>query len=83
MPYISRSEREVIDAALEGVVPLTAGQLNYTVTKLCLRYLRHSPTYTEYNAVIGALECAKLELYRMQVAPYEDGKILEHGNVRP
>ena len=31
--------------------------------------------------VIGALECAKLELYRRIAAPYEDTKIQENGEV--
>jgi len=30
---------------------------------------------------IGALECAKLELYRRVAAPYEDTKIAENGDV--
>ena len=33
------------------------------------------------NAIIGALECAKLELYRRVAAPYEDDKIIENGDV--
>ncbi len=36
-----------------------------------------------FNAVVGALECAKLELYRRMVAPYENGKIAENGDVYP
>jgi hypothetical protein len=31
--------------------------------------------------MIGALECCKLELYRMLIAPYEDAKINENGGV--
>jgi hypothetical protein len=31
--------------------------------------------------MIGALECCKLELYRMMAAPYEDDKIAENGGV--
>jgi hypothetical protein len=34
-----------------------------------------------YNDVIGALECCKLELYRRMVAPYENTKIKENGDV--
>ena len=30
---------------------------------------------------MGALECAKLELYRRVAAPYEDVKIMENGDV--
>jgi hypothetical protein len=82
MPYLSPDERV-------GVVrPLTAGQLNYCLTQHVLRYLEAQapdgqPKYLNYNAAIGALECAKLELYRRMVAPYEDRKCKENGDVFP
>jgi hypothetical protein len=34
-----------------------------------------------YNDAIGALEGAKLELYRRYVSAYEDDKIKENGDV--
>jgi hypothetical protein len=37
--------------------------------------------YAHLNEVIGAIECAKLELYRRVAAPYEDLKISEAGDV--
>ena len=37
--------------------------------------------YAEFNEAIGAIECAKLELYRRMLAPYEDRKIAENGDV--
>ena len=37
--------------------------------------------YADINSAIGVLECAKLELYRRQAAPYEDKKIEENGEV--
>lgn len=80
IPYIPREQRYEID--LNNAAPETPGQLNYAITVLCLRYLGQAPDYADYNEVVGVLECAKLELYRMQVAPYEAGKILENGNVR-
>ena len=40
-----------------------------------------APNYALYNAVIGVLECAKMELYRRQISPYEDRKIAENGDV--
>jgi hypothetical protein len=38
-------------------------------------------TYETLNAVIGVLECAKLEFYRRVAAPYEDTKIQQNGEV--
>jgi len=61
--------------------------LNFAVTYLVKRYLSDLAggadriTYAEYNAAIGVLESAKLELYRRMVAPYEDGKREENGDV--
>jgi hypothetical protein len=37
--------------------------------------------YANLNEMIGALECCKLELYRILTAPYEDVKIEENGGV--
>jgi len=37
--------------------------------------------YAHLNEVVGVLECAKLELYRRVVAPYEDQKMTESGDV--
>jgi hypothetical protein len=66
-----------------GGKPDTAGELNYAITRLVDDYLkaRGDLRYAHINEVIGALECAKLELYRRVAAPYEDGKRHETGDV--
>lgn len=80
MPYIEPGARERIDA---GGAPETAGELNYAITRLVDAYLvaRGGVRYAHVNEVVGALECAKLELYRRVAAPYEDGKRDEAGDV--
>jgi len=80
MPYIDQNARERID---HGDKPETAGELNYAVTKLVDDYLQAKGAirYAHLNEVIGALECAKLELYRRIAAPYEDAKIASAGDV--
>lgn len=55
------------------------GMLNYIITRLISKLYKTS--YTELNAAIGMLECAKLELYRRRLAPYENAKMAEHGDV--
>jgi len=40
-------------------------------------------SYTFINDCVGALEGAKLELYRRVASPYEDKKIAENGDVYP
>jgi hypothetical protein len=80
MPYIDKAARERID---QGVRPETAGELNYVISKVVDDYLfgKGPLRYTHLNEVVGALECAKLELYRRVAAPYEEKKIAEAGDV--
>ena len=88
MPYIG-GERSYLNRLIEGVcldVPYWSGRpgvLNYVLTRILLAFIGPAPTYTDFNAAIGALECAKLELYRRMVAPYEDRKCAENGDVYP
>jgi hypothetical protein len=44
-------------------------------------YLDVKKDYQAINDCLGALEGAKLELYRRVAAPYEDRKIQENGDV--
>lgn len=93
MPYLTQSEREIYDDAIREIVERMPdvedypGDLNYVVTRLCLGLLYDLPqsrpklNYQKLNAVVGALEAAKLEIYRRHVAPYEDMKMLDHGDV--
>jgi hypothetical protein len=85
VPYIKPDERSKFDALIKGFSGNlgTEGELNYVVTSICQLYLKqHGLRYAHLNAVIGALECAKQELYRRIAAPYEDDKIRENGDVR-
>ena len=80
MPYIPKDRRHAIDA---GEAPKNAGELNYLISKTVDTYLgqKEQLRYTFLNEVIGVLECAKLEVYRRIVSPYEDNKIKESGDV--
>lgn len=60
------------------------GTLNYIITRLCDFWCRDyagETNYQQYNTVIGVLECVKQELYRRQIAPYEDKKCEQNGDV--
>ena len=60
----------------------TAGELNYLLTTLTHRFLNQKPeNYQSYNDAVGALEGAKLELYRRHVSEYEELKRAENGDV--
>ena len=78
MPYVKKSVRK----ELLTREPKTSGELNYVITKKVLDYLKWKGyCYDNFNEVIGALECAKIELYRRKIAKYEDVKIEENGDV--
>lgn len=89
MPYISRDSRYVLDGTIgllakeikEFVGPAIPGALNYAMTKLILSVYNETKNYNTYNTIIGVLESCKLEMYRKQVAEYEDIKIKENGAV--
>jgi len=91
MPYIKRDRRNEIDGILEPLLKLvkrrrnrrpTAGDINYIITKIIHERLASQDLkYAHINEMIGVLECAKLELYRMIGAPYEDNKIKANGSV--
>lgn len=82
MPYIKRENRERFQDDLLSLNPNTAGELNYIITSICQSYIfENGYNYKNINEVIGALECAKLELYRRIASPYENKKILENGDV--
>lgn len=85
MPYIKQEDRnrlQQLTQAFENAEIRTAGELNYLITMLTHRYLNQKPeSYQMYNDAVGALEGAKLELYRRHVAQYENEKIKENGDV--
>jgi len=80
MPYIKQERR---DAILGGAKPQDAGELNFAITVLVDNYLKDKGgvRYAHLNEVVGALDCAKLELYRRVAGPYEDKKMAEAGDV--
>ena len=79
MPYIERVRRGKV---LTVIPPESAGELNYAFTTLIKDYIkRKDESYQVYNDIIGALEGAKLELYRRHTAPYEDKKIIANGDL--
>ena len=82
MPYITPERREAI---LAGAKPQDSGELNFAITVVVDSYLKDKGEirYAHLNEVIGAIDCAKLELYRRVAAPYEDKKIAEHGGRVP
>ena len=80
MPYIKPEVREQLVES--DVVPLNGGEINFLVTAIVNSFLMHKGlSYAAINEAVGALECAKQELYRRVAAPYEDTKIQTNGDV--
>ncbi len=88
MPYIKQEDRGWLKTSIEHITHDMArmidkgpGVLNYVLTRIVIAWLGNKPNYERYNAAIGVLECAKQELYRRQIALYEDTKIRLNGDV--
>lgn len=89
MPYIPQQQRidihnDLLDYDDGGLnwTPENAGELNFLVSTFIANYIKSKGLkYAVVNEMIGALECAKLELNRVIIGPYEDIKIAENGPV--
>lgn len=91
MPYITQDQRDELNDKIDGLVCKASalpdfdanrgGILNFIFTKIALDVLNQKKQYATINDIVGALENCKLELYRRHVAPYEDVKIVENGDV--
>lgn len=87
MPYIPKSEKDKVD---KGLVALhlseinNAGGLNYAIHQLIAKYIsQNKESYQTYNDIVGALDCAKMELYRRLISDYEDKKMTQNKDVPP
>lgn len=79
MPYITPTARAILGS---GGTIQTPGELNYSLTQVIKKYLEaHGKSYQTFNDILGALEGAKLELYRREISKYEDEKRKINGDV--
>jgi len=80
MPYVEQRLRTRLRHFLKH--PTTPGELNYMVAMSVIKYVdRNGLNYQVINDVVGALEGVKAEFQRRVVAPYEDRKIAENGDL--
>jgi hypothetical protein len=87
MPYIKPEAREKYDKLIKTLAQeltrpvggVVDGEVNYVISRLI--NLSYERRYASLNRAIGVLECIKQEYYRRVVAPYEDEKIKENGDV--
>lgn len=86
MPYINQHDRgkfaNVLAELQNGAMPSNAGEFNYLITQMMIMIQKDKKNgYQGFNDLLGALEGAKLELYRRAVGPYEDIKAKANGDV--
>jgi hypothetical protein len=92
MPYINEAHRKKYEKPLQEIITqlnidgvsglYPVGNLNYIISEIVNQTLkRQGLRYQTINAIIGALECCKLELYRKVARPYEDEKCKINGEV--
>jgi len=82
MPYIKQVDRRQIDGIVSNMAHCRVqanGDLNYILFKFCSLYVK--PSYNNYKNYIGELRQCASEIERRILAPYEDTKILENGDV--
>lgn len=83
MPYIPKVVRVALDLE-DAPLPENAGQLNYCLTAVAIRYVEDNGlSYESINDVMGAFACAAQEFYRRVAADYEDIKIVANGDCYP
>ena len=88
MPYIPKVDRIrmgfIIGEAQTTIDSggISNGDLNYLFSRLAEMYIKyHGLSYNTGSDVIKAFECAKLEFYRRILAPYEDTKLTQNGDI--
>ncbi len=89
MPYVTQDIRKDLKDEIDDLLhkinnyphEKRDGILNYTITTLLDKGIGTPKCYATYNKMVGVLECAKLELYRRKIGPYENEKIESNGDV--
>jgi len=85
MPYISQESRDDLDPIIDTLrykvqfSPGADGLISYVIAELMKPYAQGN--FSDMAKGVGVLESSKLEFYRMVVAPYEEIKRLERGDV--
>ena len=82
MPYIKQERRKECDEVvtkMEDKKVVADGDLNYILFKYCKFFIK--PSYNNLKNFCGELRQCATEIERRLIAPYEDLKIEEDGDV--
>lgn len=90
MPYLTQEARAQLDDHINGLLQALLespegsipGGLNYAICRVADGVIAaKGESYSQYNNLLGSVEAAKLEIYRRMVAPYENAKSYQNGEV--
>ena len=82
MPYIKKEDRDSMSNVLDVMRARDVkanGDLNYILYTFCKYYV--DPGYNNYKNFCGELRQCATEIERRILAPYEDQKIKENGDI--
>lgn len=82
MPYIKQPRRDQVENVVGTMIDediQANGDLNYILFHYCRHRIK--PSYNNYKNYIGELRQCATEIERRLLAPYEDQKIIENGDV--
>lgn len=88
MPYIKKGDRRWlsfhtdIDSIPAYLSAQNPGLVNYFISKIIWTLFDRCPSYNAANSLLGVLDAVSKEFYRRKVAPYEDEKIKENGDIQ-
>lgn len=84
MPYIPQDNRDKFHKMLARLPKIdNPGELNYLISCIMQWYVvNNGKCYQSFNDMMGALEGAKLELYRRDIAEYENLKRDQNGDIK-
>lgn len=87
MPYIRPENRIALDPLVDQLYEeldrrnFAEGDLNYCITRLLVLAWQKAPGYGLANRFRGVLGCIWDDFNRRYVAPYEDRKCRENGDI--
>ena len=90
MPYVTPERRELLmqfdeknHRLVVSTINITSpGDLAFVFYRICQFYvIRNGRKFETLNAIVGVLETTKGEFSRRILAPYEDRKMRENGDV--
>lgn len=95
MPYIKEDRRQYLDECINDMTKCLKlrdnmtntefaailGDINYAFSRI-LGGLMDEASYPKIAMITGVLENIKQEYYRRVASPYEDKKIVQHGDIK-